>query len=227
MKLVLLVSALSFSLFAQAQSESNLIREARATMNEVRDAAPFLSPQEEQPITQHLRAIRAIARGESGGQRPPTKENYVCVSRDKDDRNPYVLGVREGLNVERIRQAEFSTMPQCEDTLAKARRVRGFTLICLSRDNDSKQPFQIATLNGMTVTRLNSTIVNTLEACQQTVQTLRIEQGSRITFCGSRDNDGRAPYQALSLDIATNQLSKGTEVFDTMEKCKAFLGQGK
>ncbi|MFN8847071.1 MAG: hypothetical protein ACK5W9_09495 [Bdellovibrionales bacterium] len=42
-------------------------------------------------------------------------------------------------------------------------------------------------------------------------------------FCTSRDNDGRSPYVAVSLNVRTLDLQVGTEIFNSISACEQFL----
>ncbi len=230
MKSLLLVSILLLSQFAFAQRDSRLEREVFAVAAEVQRSAPYLTVQEERQILENLRSIRQILRGQSGGNvggpirpdRPESYATYTCVSRDNDDRAPYVLGIREGLNVTRLKEAVFSSTNECNSTLDKSRKLRGFNLICLSRDADGRAPFMMAGLKGSSLQKFTSTVVSSYQTCQSFIDNLST-RGSYITFCGSRDNDGRAPYQAISINAENGQESRGTEVFTSFEGCKRFL----
>ena len=234
MKQVLLLTIMSVAVFAQAQRQIRVEIEAQSVAQEVRQEAPYLTVSQEQEIMEHLRAVRQIIRNGSshnGGDYGHGHDNegyqeatYTCVARDNDDRAPWVIGVRQGVNVTRINAAQFTTKPDCDNTIKTGRVIRGNNLICLSRDNDGRAPWQLANIDGTNVQKIPATIVDSLEKCQTFLRDLR-PRGVNATFCGSRDNDSRAPYQAINLNIETNEVTRGTELFDSVAKCNAFLGQ--
>jgi hypothetical protein len=240
MKHVLLLAIMSVAVFAQAQRSNRLESEADAVAIEVRRESPYLSIKQEQEIMEHLRAVRQILRGggtnHGGGDYGHGHDNgnhgggyqndasYTCVARDNDDRAPWVIGVRQGVNVTRIQTAQFSSKPDCDNTIRNGRVLRGNNLICLSRDNDGRAPWLLANIDGTSVTKIPATLVDSLDKCQAFLRDLR-PRGANATFCGSRDNDSRAPYQAMNLNVETNEVTRGTEMFDSVAKCNAFLGQ--
>ena len=239
MKHVLLLALMSLAVFAHAERSSRLESEADAVAIEVRRESPYLSVSQEQEIMEHLRAVRQILRGENnhgggdyghghdngnhgGGYKP--EATYTCVARDNDGQAPWVIGVRQGVNVTRIQATQFSSKSDCDNTVKNGRVVRGNNLICLSRDNDGQAPWLLANIDGTSVTKISATQVNSLDKCQGFLRDLR-PRGNTAAFCGSRDNDGQAPYQAMLLNVDTNQVTRGTEVFSSVAQCNAFLGQ--
>lgn len=232
MRHVFLLAILMLASLSQAQSSGRVELEAQSVAQEVRRAAPYLSVGQEQEILEHLRAVRQILYSggnsnhghdyDGGGYK--SEARYTCVARDNDDRAPWVIGVRESVNVTRINTAQFSTKADCDTTLSTGRVIRGNNLICVARDNDGRAPWQLANIAGSTVTKIPATIVNTLENCQTFLRELR-PRGVNAIFCGSRDNDSRAPYQAIIVNIETSQVTRGTELFDTVTKCNDFLNQ--
>ncbi len=233
MKCLFLISILAMSQLAFAQRDLRLEREVFAVAAEVQRSAPYLSVQQEREILENLRSIRQVLRGQTGENtggsiirpdRPESYSTYTCVSRDNDERAPYVLGIREGLNVTRLKEAVFSSLNECNSTLDKSRKLRGLNLICLSRDSDGRAPFMMAGLRGSSLKKFPSTVANSFQSCQSFIDNLTT-RGPDITFCGSRDNDGRAPYQAININAENNQETRGTEVFTSFEGCKQFLGK--
>lgn len=219
MKSLLLISVMSLMSLAQAQYQrpEALEREAYRVADEIRREAPYLSSQDQAEISRKLQEIREIIRG--GGQ---SSGQYVCVSRDNDGQNPWVIGVREGVTVTRITQAQYSTKTGCEGALSAARDIRGSLLICTSRDNDGQNPYQIGLLQGKSLIKVVSSIVSTQSECSEMVRSIRV-QGRLATFCGSRDNDGRSPYVAVALDLSTGQVTKGSESFSSIQQCRQFI----
>lgn len=224
------VFGLSFALAvlaSTAHARTQVVEEARSVVQELRGVADRLSPEQERKVMIHLRAIRNVVRGGDVGGGFPTDPghapSYRCVSRDNDNRAPYVIGIRDGLNVSRIRGSQFASESECQEALASTRYLMGETLICVSRDNDGRNPYQIAKL-GTDVVRLPRTLTPDVRSCGELRAKLRPARDGRVLFCNSRDNDNRAPYKAISLRLSDGDVQTGSEIFNTMGECESFVG---
>src|ERR1044072_4068947 len=110
----IVLSVVLLSTLVHAQYRDNAVaREAYNVADEVQRQAPYLSADEQQDLMEHLRAIRQILRGEGSSY---GNQSYICTPRDNDGHNPYVLGLRDGLNVTRISGTTFETKQQCDAT---------------------------------------------------------------------------------------------------------------
>ena len=223
MKPILLTAVFFFTIATQAVGShpKRLAREAYAVAEQLSVEEPYLSFQQSSDIQRHLNSIKHIL--VTGSEQQITR--YTCTSRDNDDQAPYVLSIRQGVQAIRIAASVFETKTQCETALSNPFKIRTTSFICLSRDNDGRAPFQMASLKGIDVHRYSSTTTQANEACLSFVQSLRYQGGSELIFCGSRDNDGRAPFQLVSLNIETGRETKGNEFFNSIEKCKEILSQ--
>lgn len=217
--LVIALTALTASVSFAANSVSV---EAQRLAEDIRRESPYLTVEQQSEVMRHLRAARAALYG--GPQNDDQGGSYTCVARDNDGRDPYVLAVRQGINVVRIPNAMFSTLSACQAGMSSVRIVRDTALMCLSRDNDGRDPYQIAVINGTSVTRIQRTMTTSLDSCLNLMRSLRFTQG-QATFCTSRDNDGRSPFVAAVLDIRSLQIQTGTEVFNSEAQCAQFIGR--
>lgn len=226
--LVLCMMATSFASQAQYRNESRVTIEAERVAREIRYSESRLSRSQEDSIMEHLRAISRVLQGNGnghgGGYHGSERASYTCVARDNDDRAPWVIAIREGLNVARIRTVSWNTKSACENVLGTTVAVRGKNLFCVARDNDDRAPFVLATLNGENITKFNQLSWNTTSECQSIIREVRPYKSGAI-FCTARDNDGRSPFVALELNIDDFSIQKGTESFNTIGKCNEFLGR--
>jgi hypothetical protein len=217
------ILALIFAFATPAFAQGNLEQEAREVMMALHREAPRLTPAQESEISQHLNAIRdVIYPGYNPGY--PGQASYACVSRDNDGRAPYALAIRNGLNVTRLAGGTFNTENDCVQALNTSRYIAGATLMCVSRDNDGRAPFSLASL-GNQITRLPRTLTNSVGDCNGLLSSLRPSPNGQVVYCTSRDNDGRAPFQAVALTPTTGAVQGGTEIFNTINECNAFIGQ--
>lgn len=214
-------TALSAS--AQSVSTSELINKAQYVAGEIRQEAQYLSQEQKLRISQNLDSIRRIIDGqEQGGIQD--RATYSCVSRDNDNAAPYVMAIRQGINIERMRQAQFSQMNGCQEALRSIQYVRGAGVLCLSRDNDGASPYVLATLNGAQVSRIERTKTSSVAACNDILTMVRTARGGVMQLCVARDNDGAAPYVAANLEILSGKMEVGSEKFQDIRSCQNFLG---
>ena len=211
---------LAVSSYAHAQVPAqNIVVDAQNLSLEVRRQAPYLNLTQQAQISKEFATIRGILYG----QNPGSNASYTCVSRDNDGRDPWVLGIRSGLNVSRIAAGYYKTQGDCTTALNSTRYLNGASLICVSRDNDGASPYQLGVL-GNDVTRLPRTMTSSAAACQSLMQALRPTRDGTVVYCTARDNDGAAPYQAVSLNLQNLQVTGGSETYQSMAACQQFLG---
>lgn len=205
------------ALLLSAVAQAGIEQDARLIARDIQRESYRLTPDQKLKIGAHLQGIRGILQGDQG-----VLPSYSCVPRDNDGRAPYVLATREGLNMIRLKGEEFSSVAACQDMLSAIRFVSFRALVCVSRDRDGRSPYQLAVL-GNDVTRLNRTMTGSVAECRTLMNGLRETAPDEVTYCTSRDNDNRSPYQAVSLNVATNQVQAGSEVFNSMAECQAFI----
>lgn len=204
-----------FSAGALAQS---LESEAFRVASRIRRDERVLSQSQKMEISRLLGEIRDVLGGDDdrGGE-------YTCVSRDNDGRSPYVMAVREGINVTRINGETYSSESECQENFRTIRSVGGSSLLCLSRDNDGRSPFVLGAISGTTLQRIQRTSVGSKQECLSLLNGLRV-RGGTATMCIARDNDGRSPFVAASLDVRNLSLQVGRESFSSIAECNRFLG---
>jgi hypothetical protein len=174
-------------------------------------------------IAEKFEQIRRILYGSDNGG-VGNSSQLVCVSRDNDGRDPYVLATKDGVTVTRIRGTSSSSMNACQTMIDGIRTIENRKILCVSRDNDSRDPYILAVLEGTTLKKIVPSSVNNVQLCQSTVESLKRVRGtSSVVFCASRDGDGRDPYTAIELDLSDLSYKRGTESFRTLDDCKRFL----
>lgn len=220
MRTKILFATLALATSATALAQSHVEHQSRVVAMEIRRQAAFLTPAQEQEISQHLSAIQAILRFDSA-----PAASYTCVSRDNDGRNPFAIAIREGINVSRLTGTTYKTEAECSQALASSRYLSGATLVCTSRDNDGAAPFALASLIGSEFKRVSRSVTRTSQDCSTLLASLRQTRDGQVIYCTSRDNDGAAPFQAVSLTPTTGAVQAGSEIFQTIAECKSFIGQ--
>ncbi|MBX3041933.1 MAG: hypothetical protein KF789_14600 [Bdellovibrionaceae bacterium] len=72
--------------------------------------------------------------------------NLLCTSRDNDGREPYTLAALQDSRIVRI-AGTSSSKSECWNTLTSMRVQGSITTICVSRDNDGRNPYSAAELD--------------------------------------------------------------------------------
>jgi hypothetical protein len=216
--LVFLCLSLVLSASALAQSIPDLGREASYIARWIQRDAQYLSAEDRSDISQNLNSIRSILEGRSTGG---YGSQYTCVSRDNDGQNPYVIAVKEGVNLIRLKET-FNSNQSCQAALGSTRPLGGVTLMCVSKDNDGSNPFQIGILNSSGIIRIGRTVSSNAVECQATLNKMRPNRGG-VSLCASKDNDGQRPYVAMNIILATGAIEVGSESFTEISACERFL----
>ncbi|MBS1958630.1 MAG: hypothetical protein JST80_04080 [Bdellovibrionales bacterium] len=221
--LLLTVTLTSTGAFAQ-QTSGDIVRDSAQLASEIRRESPYLTRAQAAAISEKIQDIRTIIYGGSSG----SDLNLTCVSRDNDGRDPWVLGVRDGINVSRLTSAVFANNADCTSAINNAKSFRGVAVTCVSRDNDGRAPFQFATIvndGGVKANKVAKSISGSYADCQGTLNRALPSSGrDQLTYCTSRDNDGRAPFVAVNLDIRSGNAQAGSESFNAIDQCWGFLG---
>lgn len=218
MKNIIILLSVLFSVNSSAQVIS-IEQDIGNLFHEVRSQARYLTEEQRAKVALQIKAIRDILYNQS------SFSSYVCVSRDNDNRGPYVMGIRIGLDVKRIAGTTVNTTEECKAMVSSMRYTASGALSCVSRDNDARGPFQIAMFNGTeTIKRIESTLASDINSCRSLVNKMNIASTGDAIFCTSRDNDMRSPYVAMSLNLISGVSRRGSEVFNELNACEAFLG---
>ncbi|NCN27774.1 hypothetical protein GW915_09380 [bacterium] len=177
-----------------------------------------LSPSQKQEIARNL---NDILRSLDGRGRPPREQTrLVCVSRDDDGRAPYMIGVKEDLvTIKKVSKTVIQDKEDCEQIVEKARLARMGTLVCGTRDNDGRSPFILLLLDtkNAVARSLAYSATSSKEQCLAQLNDAVIYRES-FGFCGSRDNDGRAPWSIVLVD-KDGQTRKGNDTYSSYEEC--------
>lgn len=224
----LLVSLFSWG--ASAQQYQSVEQTAWLVAQEIQSKSHTLTGQQKAEISHRLNEIRRLLNSSNPyppapppPNRPPQYgENHTCVARDNDDRAPYAIAIREGINVVRL-PIIYRTMAQCQEQLKKASRVHGSVLVCGSRDKDGVAPFIVNLLHGTNHTELSHTVVRTMAECDELVSKIRPGRDGKAALCLSRDRDGKAPYVPALINVRNGQTEIGSEVFRNVYDCWAFI----
>jgi hypothetical protein len=213
------VSMLSLS--ALAQVPLSLEEKARQVAVEIRHEGPFLKVETREAISSRLDEILKLVRGEDLDNKNP----LICVSKDNDNRGPYALAFRNGIDVFRIVNAIYSSMEDCQNAITNSRKILGATLVCSAKDRDGRSPYDIGAISGPApLVKIQRSVTLSMIDCQETLKDMKVF-GSQVVFCGSQDSDGRSPFRAVSADIKNGTSRMGTESFPSLEACRTFLGR--
>jgi hypothetical protein len=100
------------------------------------------------------------------------------------------------------------------------------SLICVARDNDNRDPwvFAVFTDSG-NIAKIAGVSFTTKAACDQALTDSR-DFGSSTVVCVARDNDGRDPWQRVSINSA-GQVQRHSTLFQTYAACATSLTQGR
>jgi hypothetical protein len=158
LKIILILSGFA-SLTTQAQSVS-VEQDSFRVAHEVRLQGPNLSPQQRTKIASHLQAIRDTLNS--------TNSNiaYLCVSRDNDGRNPYAIGFRNGSEIKKVNGTTFNNAASCQLSLDFAKVVQDGILVCITRDGDGRNPWQLGLLDQLGgMQKVTQSNTDTQETC--------------------------------------------------------------
>jgi hypothetical protein len=155
---------------------------------------PSLSPTQQTQVNHELDNLLALL----NGQTPPSHP-YLCVSRDNDNTRPFVIAYKDFANTIRISGVVFNSKEECEESLGAGQAVQARFFLCATRDNDGSRPFKIVGLNGSnSATMLQRSVLSTMEDCIGAVRAMQARPEG-LLYCGSRDNDGSAPFAQTGL----------------------------
>lgn len=96
-------------------------------------------------------------------------------------------------------------------------------LTCVSKDNDGREPYQIARVNqDFSTTKIAGTILNNPD-CKAAVKSPR-KLRNHVVTCASKDGDARAPFQAISIAREGNDHRK-FGVFNSFDDCSQSVAR--
>ena len=176
-------------------SDLNVVDQAYDIATQIEDNYDQLSGKQRAQLRRVMSRAQAILDGSSLPGGGGGADALVCTARDNDNRNPWMLGLRDRVQVQKIRGTVVGAKDLCEKTIDTAVVGRNSALACLARDNDGRSPWIIGRidLNTATMTKINYTSVSSFETCVSTLNQAKVVRDGMI-FCGARDNDGRSPW---------------------------------
>ena len=219
--LLLLTLLAGMNVHAQPENRTGetLEQDAAQLAREIRNEAPYLNSEQRVRIADLIKDIRGTIYNN-----PISTNDYVCVSRDNDGKNPFALGLRSGVNVAKINNAIYATSDDCKIAAKNIRSVRKVALVCATRDADGRNPWSVGLLDGRGGMRmLAPSSTSTLNECIDALKNA-IVSSQQVIFCTSRDNDARAPFIPVSVNAITGEFTAGNTVYSNMNDCKSFVG---
>lgn len=112
---------------------------------------------------------------------------------------------------------------QAEEIVYGSRRPPRVNYICVSRDNDGRDPYSLAIQNADRSVQKLSLTYSSIELCERAIRSGRYVSG-KYFICSSRDNDGRNPWSIYSL--SSSKAQKHSMVFSGFETCEQALKDG-
>ena len=148
-----------------------------------------------------------------------TIKSFKCVSRDNDNRAPYIFAVEmSDFSIRRIPDYKFNSLESCQTKAQASRFMVGAVHTCVSKDNDDVAPFVIASFMPDRTIKRNE-IYRELNLCQNSIRAARVSAEAWM-ICVARDNDGQSPW--VKLVIKRNGSStRQSETYQSYESCQA------
>jgi hypothetical protein len=220
--LVVLIAGCLLAVSASAQN-MNIEQKAHEVARDIQRYGRSLTGSERLEVAQKLESISRILRGDNSDVGGNGNSEYTCVSKDNDGVRPFVIAVRNGIDVQRTNLA-FNSMSECNESLSVKRFVGNRTaLVCASKDGDGVRPFQMIAIGAGGVQKIERTVTNTLAECRALVESLQIDRRGTALLCVSKDSDGVRPFVAAELDVTSKTVRIGTEQFDSKQACDGFI----
>jgi hypothetical protein len=217
-KLVMLAVTVLFSVGAQAQDIKQDIRGLLSAVNSELYSTTA-STQDLLRARDQVAQALDILRGSSSSQ--PSSGSLLCVSKDDDGREPYVLAYRDpqDFSVKKIIGAVLS-QSNCLQAAEQSKRSSNSLFFCASSDGDARDPNAVYAFDLQAKVGQKLKTVGSFSDCLSAVDYALIS-ATHFAFCASRDNDGRAPYARISFDLQNKSTSPMSGVFNTLNECNA------
>jgi hypothetical protein len=157
----------------------------------------------------------------ANGARPAGNNVIACISRDNDGRDPWIdaqISTSAG-TVTRLPSLSYGTFDACIAGLGQGAVFGDQTVLCTARDNDGRDPWILGRVgsDGQLV-RVPEVQYGTIDQCRQSLGSAR-NTGSALIVCGSRDRDGRDPWNLYSL--TTSGTTRLSLTYSTLDQCVA------
>ncbi|MAZ48684.1 MAG: hypothetical protein CME65_08970 [Halobacteriovoraceae bacterium] len=211
----LVIFMLSMGAFAQEAEVLNLV-------DEIKDEIRFENHDRRTLIQVRRNLEQALNTLRGGSPIPrPGRGSLTCIDRDRDGRDPYVLGFlnQRTLGTNRIEGTNVGSLNQCQSIVNNSIDLDRVTILtCISKDNDGRDPWSPAIIkNGVLIKRLPS--LGSLSDCINAID-LSISNRFAVSLCVSRDNDGRSPFMRIGYELSTGNVSNGA-TYSSLEQCSA------
>jgi hypothetical protein len=95
---------------------------------------------------------------------------------------------------------------------------------CVAKDNDNRAPWVFGLRSGINVTRINNAVFNTVNECQDSLNSIRF-LGPLAATCVAKDSDGRNPWVFGILDGRGTLSMIGRTVTNSQQECKSLLAR--
>lgn len=164
-----------------------------------------------------LRTLQGERPGRPGGPGRRDQFELRCMSRDNDNRAPYILaGEFRDFSVKRFPDFLFQSENACMTTIQNVYEIIGGQHFCVSKDKDGKAPYVLGSIIGQESVLHKEVFLN-LESCNMSLQSAR-STFVAFSYCSSRDRDGRNPYIRVVVD-REGKSSRQSEIFNSLESC--------
>lgn len=223
---VILASVLCLNLSAKPVSSvssdrqqvvKNILKNARVISEEV-EFSDASSSELKNALSLIKEAKRIIL-----GKNDVSESSLRCISRDNDNRAPYVYAtLKSDFTLEKISESLFTTSSLCEQALSDAKDFSDAQVLCISRDGDDRAPWVSAKLQGNTLIKDKAFLFTSYQGCREAFSSGKVVNG-KYAFCTSRDADDRAPYIIGLVDRRTGGLSKASGEYGSIAECQSFL----
>lgn len=226
-KVIVLAAGCLLAVSAIAQS-FNIEQKALDIAREIQQRSPYLTDSQRVEIARDLESIRRTLRNEGGSRpnRPDRPDRYQsnlsCIARDNDNRAPFVIVVREGVDARKTNSL-FGSMSECTNALDSSIRLGASSVFCSARDGDSRAPFILTAITRNGTERINGVTYGAFNTCNDTLRSSRVSRSGNAIFCAPRDGDDRAPWVAFELDTVDLQIRKGNQTFSSKQECDGFI----
>lgn len=228
----ILATALSLSSFAAPVQKANgqdlviknIMKNAKVIHEEVQ--LTYASPSELKRALEHMRAAKELIMGSGLDDDLSSNSSALrCVSRDNDNRAPFVYAtLKSDFSLVKVQGVMFTSIAQCETSLRQSENFGGKQIICASKDGDDRAPWVAASLESTAAIQNGNMLFTSFEKCRQAF-TESILSNGKLAFCTSRDSDDRAPYIIGMIDRRTGEMSKASGQFGSLAECQTLLGR--
>ncbi len=169
-------------------------------------------------VRERLRSTLDLLSGIAPPPPPVASRSLVCLARDNDGRDPWILGVKDPITLRQsaLPFSNIGSRANCEAVKNSAVTVRDSIFTCVTRDNDGQNPWTISHYrDGVLVSRLNTlgSLANCVNALNHAARS-----SQAVAFCATRDNDGQAPWIQMSVVAATGEIHRAGS-YGSLEQC--------